>query len=285
MYFLKLKSDPLAVDELKSLCKIYEVKFIKHLDKERIVIINKKFPFSRLTLTHYVAKYNKLGDNIHYNDYRVVGRRELELSLPKKIGGKVKLSNPKLIIRAEKVNDEIIFGKEIWKFKKLEREYSVKEHITMNAELSRLLVNLCGIKEKEKVYDPFCGTGSILIEAGLMGIEILGSDIDNKMVSRASENLDKFKIKGEIFESDFFKTKIKVNSIVTDLPYGRGTKNIKEDFPEMFSKKLFESLKKNGSAVIVFHKEIESKYFIPEKVFKVKVHRSLNRYIHIFRKK
>lgn len=43
---------------------------------------------------------------------------------------------------------------------------------------------------KLKVLDPFCGTGVILQEAGLMGYGVYGTDLDERMVDYARQNLD-----------------------------------------------------------------------------------------------
>lgn len=40
----------------------------------------------------------------------------------------------------------------------------------------------------ESIWDPFCGSGTILLEAGFLGIEPTGSDISKKMVSASKEN-------------------------------------------------------------------------------------------------
>lgn len=40
------------------------------------------------------------------------------------------------------------------------------------------------------ILDPFCGTGVVLQEALLMGLEVFGSDLNPKMVDYSSQNLD-----------------------------------------------------------------------------------------------
>jgi tRNA (guanine10-N2)-dimethyltransferase len=40
------------------------------------------------------------------------------------------------------------------------------------------------------VVDPFCGTGGIVIEAALQGLETLASDLDGRMVEGTRQNLD-----------------------------------------------------------------------------------------------
>ncbi|MFQ6077015.1 MAG: DNA methyltransferase, partial [Candidatus Bathyarchaeia archaeon] len=48
-------------------------------------------------------------------------------------------------------------------------------------KLARCMVNLARPRRGDSVLDPFCGTGSLLIEAGLMGMKALGSDIKGHM--------------------------------------------------------------------------------------------------------
>ncbi len=56
------------------------------------------------------------------------------------------------------------------------------------------------------IYDPFCGLGTILIEAANMGItSLLGSDISKEMVRSSQESLDAF-IKEEIVWQERIKT-------------------------------------------------------------------------------
>lgn len=51
------------------------------------------------------------------------------------------------------------------------------------------LINNYEIIKKQIIYDPFCGTGVILQEAGLMGYKLMGSDIDQRMLDYTNQNL------------------------------------------------------------------------------------------------
>jgi tRNA G10 N-methylase Trm11 len=61
--------------------------------------------------------------------------------------------------------------------------------LSMSPKLARVLINLAGLKPKDTLYDPFCGLGTILQEAAMIGVRFFGSDIDHKNVLRARENL------------------------------------------------------------------------------------------------
>jgi|AntRauTorcE11897_2_1112592.scaffolds.fasta_scaffold00031_92 tRNA (guanine10-N2)-dimethyltransferase len=59
-------------------------------------------------------------------------------------------------------------------------------------KLAQTLVNLSGVSSTavgKTLLDPFCGTGVTLIEAGLMGFTLLGSDIEQRMIDYTEENL------------------------------------------------------------------------------------------------
>lgn len=62
-------------------------------------------------------------------------------------------------------------------------------------KLALMMVNLSRNKEGElpnRIWDPFCGTGTVLVEAKRMGVECLGSDLNPKMVSASRRNLRHF---------------------------------------------------------------------------------------------
>ena len=57
-------------------------------------------------------------------------------------------------------------------------------------KLAQILINLCGpLKPDSVVLDPFCGTGVVLQEALLMGYQVYGTDINERMVKYSESNL------------------------------------------------------------------------------------------------
>ena len=56
-------------------------------------------------------------------------------------------------------------------------------------KLARMMVNLTGVASG-RVLDPFCGTGVLLQEAALLGFDVYGTDLSEKMVRYSTENLD-----------------------------------------------------------------------------------------------
>lgn len=59
----------------------------------------------------------------------------------------------------------------------------------MPVKLSQMMVNFSETPEGGIIYDPFCGTGTILMESLLMGYDVTGSDASDKQVERTRENL------------------------------------------------------------------------------------------------
>jgi len=57
-------------------------------------------------------------------------------------------------------------------------------------KLAQIIVNLSGAKKFGTLWDPFCGTGVLLQEALLMGIDVYGSDISEKMIDYSEKNLE-----------------------------------------------------------------------------------------------
>jgi tRNA G10 N-methylase Trm11 len=63
----------------------------------------------------------------------------------------------------------------------------------MPPKLCQMIINLANEWKKTPIYDPFCGLGTMLIEAANMGImKISGSDLSAKMVSASEKSLSAF---------------------------------------------------------------------------------------------
>jgi len=61
----------------------------------------------------------------------------------------------------------------------------------MPPKLARMMINLAEVNIDEILLDPFCGSGTILQEAILLGYKnIIGTDISNKAISDTKTNID-----------------------------------------------------------------------------------------------
>ena len=156
------------------------------------------------------------------------------------------------------------------------------------------LVNLCEVSEGERVLDPFCGTGGILIEAAMAGASITGSDIDGRMIGGTRKNLEKFGIRGqfELFRCDVSEIAElgKFDAVLTDPPYGRSSSTGGEGLKRLYSRAfaaIGESLVEGGRLGIVVPDVSlvpQTKGLKLQKAIRQRVHRSLTRNFLIFRK-
>ncbi|NCU40317.1 hypothetical protein EOL73_00975 [Candidatus Saccharibacteria bacterium] len=56
-------------------------------------------------------------------------------------------------------------------------------------KLAQTMINLAQVQHQQALWDPFCGTGVILMEAMLQGISVYGSDVSEKMVKYTDLNI------------------------------------------------------------------------------------------------
>lgn len=175
-------------------------------------------------------------------------------------------------------------------------------------KIARALVNLSGVKDNELFLDPFCGTGGILIEAGMIGARIIGADVQDKMVKGTKENLKFFGLTGDVIVSDVTELPLEDNSvdaIATDMPYGRsslvsrsGGTRIAKSRP-VFMERLYlyqdaldeiHRVLKPGRKAVIVSNSPSFLYLYRKHGFQLlekytyRVHKSLSRYITILEK-
>ena len=157
---------------------------------------------------------------------------------------------------------------------------------TLNPELGRVMVNL---SESNEIYDPFAGTGTILIEAKWLGLKCIGSDIDLKMLSKAKENLKYFGYECELFQADSRRTPIrKIGSIVTDPPYGRSfsPKGLSELYEEFFynASDITNTLVFSTDFRFDWRDKLKEAGFKDIRIHVIYEHKSLSRAVYVVRK-
>ncbi len=214
--------------------------------------------------------------------------------------GRVSFSNPDFVVRAYHL-DKWYVGIEL--FSGIGREFRARRApmrpffspISIDPRHARFMVNISGTEEGETILDPFCGTGGILLEAGLLGRKVLGNDWSLQMSTGAKLNLKYFGVRDyRISNEDFLKMEISepVGAIVTDFPYGKNSrlseKNLESLYGQSFSK--FHQILPAGKVAVVVVSErgkldLAKEYFEVVKVFEFRVHRSLTRYFAVLRRK
>lgn len=166
--------------------------------------------------------------------------------------------------------------------------------ISLHPRYARALVNMTLVKRGERLLDPFCGTGGVLIEAASIGVRACGSDISPEMVEGCMQNLEHFGLPYDCMEvadiGDIEGRFGKVDAVATDPPYGRATSTRREPLGELYDRALtsMASVLDQGSrAGMVLPRPCPQQLKGLDLVHthQQKVHRSLDRHYCIFRRR
>jgi len=146
-------------------------------------------------------------------------------------GAKVRLTNPDKTFFGVLTGNKFVFGlrlAEIFPKPFMERRPRKRPFFhpsAMPPKLARCMVNLAQPKAGELVLDPFCGTASMLIEAGLIGCRVVGFDAQKRMIRGSRRNLTYHGVQPDglaVADAQHLPI-VKVDCIVTDPPYGRSS--------------------------------------------------------------
>src|SRR5207249_4604363 len=103
-------------------------------------------------------------------------------------------------------------------------ERSFVQPISLHPRFARALVNLSRVRDGGTLLDPFCGTGGILLEAGLVGAQVIGGDVRADMVEGCRAMLRGFGIDARLLAADVGaipEAVGQVGAVAMDPPYGR----------------------------------------------------------------
>ena len=221
--------------------------------------------------------------------------------LKKKNGIKVRLASPDKTFFGALTDENFVFGLKLGEgspkpfTKRGPKNRPFFHSSALPPKLARCMVNLARPKDDSVVLDPFCGSGSILIEAGLIGCRVLGSDVRDLMARGCLLNLRFFGVENfgvsvaEAGELPFRS----VDRIVTDPPYGKSTTTLGFTVREIVSRFLsgaIDVLPEGGYVSMASPKSLgisdigENEGFKVIEKHLVYVHRSLTREIIVFKK-
>jgi tRNA (guanine10-N2)-dimethyltransferase len=121
-----------------------------------------------------------------------------------------------------------------WSHRDYGRPIRDDENGMLPPKLARMMVNLAGVRDGDVLLDPFCGSGTVLMEAVLAtnAAEIIGSDLEAKQVASTERNISwmaqtagilthKDRERIRTFTSDVrtiggHLTSVKINCVVTE---------------------------------------------------------------------
>jgi len=269
----------------------------------------------RLALTHVVMEY--LGECEPSKDALAALLRDLAIRIDRPFAGRVKkiqgsrmeaaqldlerligtlvigpvsLRDPVEEYRAVASEDRCYFGRVIARIDRgaFEMRNPMRRPFfhpgVMMPRMARALVNLSLVAPGERTFDPFCGTGGILLEAREIGIRILGSDFDPAMVAGYRQNLPG----ADVMIADATAVPVcdgTLDAVVTDLPYGQSVRIRAESMDRLYDGSLAEIrriLAPGRRAVVVTHRDITAiaaRHFTVLQEHEQRVHKSLTRRI------
>jgi tRNA (guanine10-N2)-dimethyltransferase len=192
-------------------------------------------------------------------DTMFLERKIGECVLQMRKSAEVNLKNPDKTFLGALTENKLVFGlktAEIPSKPFMERRPRKKPFFhpsAMPPKLARVMVNLARAKAGELVFDPFCGTGGILIEAALIGCRVLGLDAQRRMVRGCKLNFAYYGVSPEgLMVADACKPPVtKVDCMIADPPYGRSATTLKRP-----TKKIIEDFLKAAKDLLVSGKKV-----------------------------
>lgn len=273
MFILSKEDIPLAVAEVLSLTKKKNYKLVDNI----LILDTKKSlkTLNKLALTKKILKLIKPNEIKKYYKKSICIRpnEKAPLILKHLENYKINLNDPHTKVEFHDKYCGLLLSEIKHDYtKRLTRNRPCPHPSSCNPKLARIMINLANSKS---ILDPFAGAGGILIEAGMMNIKYKGYDIDPIMIKRARKNLAHYKLKQNISLKDSLTLK-KANCIVSDLPFGKMTKNLPKDFFD----KAFKLIKNSKKAIVGVPDFIS--YPTPKQQFVIKLNKNLSRKILVY---
>ncbi len=203
--------------------------------------LENKLKAANLFYDSYKIEYIKIDEDVNYQT-RLKAMRDLGYA----IEGEFSKDNPSTILRVTKVDGVWYFGLYERNCIEWHQRITKPKHysIALETRLARVLVSVAS-SYGEKLVDPCCGIGTVVIEAKKMGKNIDGYDLNRKVVWYSQQNLEHFGLSANIKAMNIADIDQYYDVAIIDLPYG---KFVKKDV-EMQSV-IFENGKRIAKYVI-----------------------------------
>lgn len=166
----------------------------------------------------FKIKYLDIDGSIEFNK-----RHEIEGIIGYEINGLAKVNTPSIVIGITRLEGKWILG-EYLKNSAVWYKHTIRPQEYCNAlttRVSRAIVNIAvGNDKDKKIIDPCCGIGTVVMEALSMGMNIVGSDINEKVARGAARNLEYFDYPPVIKQGNIHEIRDHYDIVIVDLPYG-----------------------------------------------------------------
>lgn len=307
LYFLNKQNIDLSIAEVLALAKTKSFKLVDNCLLMDELIDHKRLAYTKRTYKllfetdekGLVEAVNSFDFNKIYKEsfrLRLINNKDFDVEALanmiwqnlKKPAANMRDARTKIdVIISDKVFCCLLIGEQQDRFEDRKAHLRPYNHPTsLHPRLARCLINLAN---SDNIIDPFCGSGGIMIEAGLINLKITGYDTDKIMLKRAKENLDFFEIKDYALENhNALKIDRDFDAVVTDLPYGKNSKvsNMEKTFLEF----LEHSYHFVDKMIVVFPDFINAKNIIQKTDWEIKnsfsyfVHKTLTKEIFVLAK-
>ncbi len=257
--------------ELRSLVRTYQPKTTMKNVNSRVVLVSGELDIEKiisraactklagrlLQVSNKVTGFELNGMMKNYKTFACdlvnLSKKPVDMQVLSDLGNYVKrqspwltvsLENPDVTILLIKTETESIIGmierKKSVKWKRESRRKRPYFHpVALEPRLCRTMINLAMVREDNTILDPFCGTGSVMLEANNMKINAIGCDLSIKMCRGALRNLRNSN--SFLINCDALSLPLNMNNvdaIVTDLPYGMAASTMKRRPKELLSEFL-----------------------------------------------
>jgi len=154
-----------------------------------------------------------------------VNRREVADALAWEIGGRPDLDHPRERFLAFVTAEGLWFGRALEPGEPDWRRFVQRPHgfsSALPSQAARAVCNLV-VREGDRVVDPCCGSGTLLLNAVALGASITGFDINPRMVGATNGNLEHFGYPRAASLGDATEVGGAFDVALANVPYGRMT--------------------------------------------------------------
>lgn len=167
---------------------------------------------------NFKVKYLDLENTIDFDK-----RHQIEGYIGYDIIGNVRVSDPSIVLGVTQIKGKWVFGEYIKSTARwLENKNRPQGYCNaLTNRVSRAIVNISvGNNYDLRIIDPCCGVGTVVIEGLSMGLNIIGSDINENIIRGAKHNLRYFGYPEVVKVQDIHEISGHYDVAIIDLPYG-----------------------------------------------------------------
>ncbi len=152
-----------------------------------------------------------------------VHRREIATALADAIAGGPNLDEPKERFLAFVTGEGVWFGRALERGEPEWQRFAEKLHDCSSALPSQAARAICNlfVRGGERVVDPCCGSGTLLIHAASLGAHVTGFDINQKMMWATNKNLAHFGFGPAATVGDAALVAGAFDVLLANVPYGK----------------------------------------------------------------